>query len=130
MSDLLTRTDMPADPDFFLCHPFYGDELRQFHCFDAVDQLPLTKPWTTPSDAVDYWLNQQSTSPTAFSLPLTIISGRQPHRFPSDTLAFIYIILTSCRRLRCLRRVGRPQHTSNLTDGPEKDSRHSRRSSS
>lgn len=78
----MVRTNMPVDPDFLLCHPFYGDEFRQFHCFDAVDQLPLTKGWTSPTDAVDYWLNQPSTSPIAFSLPLSIVSGKQPYRFP------------------------------------------------
>ena len=75
MTDLLIPSSLPVHPDFYLCHPSYGEQLRRFHCFDAVDQLPLAKQWNSPGDAVDYWLNQPSTSPIAFSLPLSIISG-------------------------------------------------------
>ena len=65
----LFHAGAPTPPDYYYCHPFFGESLAQHDCVEAISQLPnsiLPYSYAVYSEGLSRW-----------SLPIKIIRGQQ-----------------------------------------------------
>ena len=74
MMNMLFHAGAPTPPDYYYCHPFFGDSIAQRDCIEAILELPDViepHPYAVYPVRASQW-----------SLPIQITRGQQ--REPSS----------------------------------------------